>query len=175
MSSISLTGKVLVSIVSAIVQVSPPEWHIEYELHNLREAAIWLVVDDNLVLRHDSTHIELSFARGKMQPGVHVFGYFNPSVVMIPPGGKVSRTVEINWPCRLSDIWNAEREASPLPGEYEVSLRVGFALTEAPKPPEGGEDVETPVLRWQEEVVSAPVHMVIPTYMSPDSGGDGSR
>jgi hypothetical protein len=164
MPSIPIAGRVLVSIVSAIVQVSPPAWHLEYDVRNQGRAAIWLVDEESLVLRRDDAHIELSYARGKMQPGVQVFGYFTPKVLKVPPGGSVRRSVEITWPCRLSDIWNAEREAMPPPGEYEVSVRVGFGSTAAPKPPKVGEDVEAPVLRWQKETVSPPVRLAIPPY-----------
>jgi len=162
--AIPLAEKVLVSIVSAIVQVSPPAWHLEYDVHNPGKEVIWLVVDESLSFRHDNSHIELSYARGKMQPNVHVFGYFKPNVVQIPPQENVRRSLVITWPCSLSDIWNTEREAAPPPGEYEVSVRVGYALTSAPESPELGEDVEAPVLRWQKEVVSLPVRMAIPPY-----------
>lgn len=165
MPSILIGGKVIVvSIVSAIVQVSPPAWHLEYDVRNLGEGVVWLVVDENLVLRHEEAHIELSYARGKMQPGVQVFGYFDPEVVEVPPGGSLRQSVEITWPCPLSDIWNTEREATPPPGKYEVSVRIGFALTATPEPPQVGEDVEAPVLRWQREAVSQPVRIEIPKY-----------
>jgi hypothetical protein len=101
-----------------------------------------------------------------MQPGVQVFGYFDPKVLAIPPGGSARRSIEISWPCRLSDIWNDKREATPPPGEYEVSVRVGVASTAAPASPKVGEGVEAPVLRWQEEAVSPPVRIAIPPYVS---------
>ncbi len=154
----------MVSIVSAMVQVSPPAWQLEYEVRNLARTVFWLVVDESLVLRRDDAHMELSYARGKMQPGVQVFGYFDPKVAKIPPGGSLRRSVEITWPCSLSDIWNAEHEATPPPGEYEVSVRIGFASTAAPKPPKVGEGVEAPVLSWQKETVSQPVRIAIPPY-----------
>lgn len=165
MPNMPLAGKVMVSIVSAIVQVNPPAWRLEYNVRNLSGAVIWLVVDESLKFRRDEAHIELSYARGKMQPGVQVFGYFNPNVVDIPPDGSLLRSVEITWPCRLSDIWNVEREATPPPGKYEVSVRVGFALTATPKPTKVGEDVETSVLRWQKETVSPPVRIAVPPYV----------
>lgn len=164
MSSIPIAGKVLVSIVSAIVNVSPSAWHLDYDVRNLGRGVVWLVVDESLVFRRDDAHIELSYARGKMQLGVHVFGYFDPKVVKIPPGGSLRRSVEITWPCSLSDIWNSEREGTPPPGEYEVSVRIGFASTAAPKPPKVGEGVEASVLRWQKEAVSQPVRIAIPPY-----------
>jgi hypothetical protein len=164
MPSIPTAGSVLVSIVSAIVQVSPPSWQLEYDVRNLGGAVIWLVDDESLVLKSDGAHIELSYARAKMRPGVKVFGYFDPKVVEIPPGGSLRRSVEITWPCRLSDIWNAERDATPPPGEYEVSVRVGFASTAAPEPPKVGESIEAPVLRWQKEAVCPPVRIPIPPY-----------
>ncbi len=164
MPSIPKVSKVLVSIVSVIVQVSPPAWRLEYEVRNVGGAVIWLVVDESLKMRHDDVHIELSYSRGRMQPGVQVFGYFNPIVANIPPGRSLRRSVEIIWPCPLSDIWNAEREATPPPGEYEVTVRVGFGLTKTPKPPKLGENVENPALLWQNEAVSQPVRIAIPPY-----------
>jgi hypothetical protein len=162
----SLGENVSVSIVSAVVQVRPPAWHLEYDVHNQGRDMIWLVVDESLVLRIDGARIELSYSRGKMQPGVQVFGYFNPKVIKIPPGESLRRSAEIAWPCRLSDIWNAQREATPPPDEYDVSVRVGFASTAEPDPPEVGEDVETPVLRWQKEAASPPIRIAIPPYAS---------
>jgi len=146
--------------------VSPPAWYLQYEVRNLARSVIWLVVDESLVLRRDGSHIELSYARGKMQPGVQVFGYFDPKVDKILPGGSLQRSVGITWPCRLSTIWNAERESTAPPGEYEVVVRVGFALTAAPGPPKVGEGVEAPVLRWQKETVSLPVRITILPYTS---------
>lgn len=172
MPSISITGNVLVSIVSVIVNVSPPAWYLEYEVRNLGRVIVWLVIDENLVFRRDDSRIELSYARGKMQPGAQVFGYFDPKVVKIPPGGSLRQTVKIAWPCSLSDIWNAEREATPPPGEYEVSVRIGFASTAAPKPPKVDESVEAPVLRWQKETVSPSVRIVIPSYTPKGSANE---
>jgi hypothetical protein len=160
-----MAKNVLVSIARALVNVSPfVAWNLEYDVHNLGQKAIWLVIDESLVFRHDATHIELSYARGKMQPGVDVFGYFDPKVVKIAPGGSLRQSIEVTWPCILSDIWNAERVATPPPGEYEVSVRIGYASTATPRPPRVGESVETPVLRWQKEAVSPPVQIVIPPY-----------
>jgi hypothetical protein len=164
MPIISIVEKVLVMITSVIVKPSPPTWHIEYDVCNVGKSVIWLIIDESLVFRRDDRHIELSYAREKMQPGVQVFGYFNPAVANIPPDGSLRRSVEINWPCHLSDIWNIEREVSPPPGEYKVSVRIGFASTEAPQPPNVGEDVEVPVMHWQKEAVSTLVQIVIPPY-----------
>jgi len=158
------SAEVLMTIVSAMVQIDPPMWHIEYEVKNPGATPVWLIVDEGLGFRRDGRQIELSYARGKMQPNVHVFGYFNPEVEKVLAGDHSRQTVEIAWPCPLSDIWNTEREATPPPGEYEVSVRVGYAGTENPLPAEVGESVETPVLRWQKEAVSPPVRIDIPPY-----------
>jgi hypothetical protein len=155
---------VMVTIVSAVMHVTPPGWHLEYEVKNTGQASIWLVVDESLVLRRDGGHIELSYARAKMVPGVKVFGYFDPQVVELRPGESLRRSVDITWPCRLNDIFNVEREAAPPPGEYQVSLRVGFGTTPGPGAPKLGEGVEAPVLRWQQEAVSPPVRLRIPQY-----------
>jgi hypothetical protein len=165
--STPIAGKVVVSIVAAIVQERPPAWHLEYEVRNQGRTAIWLVVDESLVFRQVGRHIELSYARTKMQPGAQAFGYFDPEVLAIPPGASVRRSVEISWPSRLSDLWNDKREAKPPPGEYEVSVRVGVASTAAPPSPKVGEGVEAAVLRWQEEAVSPPVRIKIPPYPNP--------
>ncbi len=154
---------VLVSIVSATVTASPPAWNIAYEVHNTGQSVVWLVVDESLKLRRKNNHIELSYARGKMQSGVQVFGYFDPKAVKLLPGESLRRFVDITWPCHLSDIWNNERVSSPPFGIYEVTVRVGFALTAAPKL-EGGESVEGSVLRWQMEAVSPSVQMEIQQY-----------
>ncbi|SRR5216683_373165 len=164
MPSIPMLGTVLVSIVSALVRVSPSAWHLKYDVRNTGQVVIWLVVDESLVLRRDNANIELSYAREKMKPGVQVFGYFDPKVVKIPPGGSLRRLVEITWPCRLSDIWNDEREAMPPPGVYKVSVRIGFASTAAPKAPKVGEGVEAPVMAWQKTTVSPAVQIAIPPY-----------
>ena len=160
----AMTGKVLVMIVSAVAMPEPPAWHLEYEVRNAGDKPVWLVVDENLVFRHEDSRIELSFARGQMQPGVQVFGYFNPAVEELPPGESLRRAVEIPWPSPLSDIWNAGREATPSPGDYEVKLRVGFGMSEAPDAAAVGESVEAPVLRWQHTAVSAPVSLAVPPY-----------
>ena len=164
MADASLAGKVIVSIVSALVRTSPVAWHLEYEVRNTEQTPIWLVVDESLVLRRDGQRIELSCARGKMTPGAQPFGYFDPKVVEVPPGGSVRRSVEIAWPARLSGLWNAEREVAPPPGEYEVSVRIGHGTTPKPQPPGLGESVEAPVLRWQKEAVSQPVRLKLPAY-----------
>ena len=164
-----MAEKVVVSIVSAIVNVIPSAaWHLEYNVRNLGQQVVWLVVDESLVLRRDGRHIELSYAREKMQPNVHVFGYFDPKVEKIAPERSLQRSIEITWPCILSDIWNAERVVAPSPGEYEVSVRIGFAATAVPEPPKVGESVEAPVLRWQKEAVSLPVWLPIPRYKPTD-------
>lgn len=152
---------VIVSIVSAVVQTNPPGWQIAYVVKNGGRAPVWLVVDDPLVLRRDGTRIELSFARAKMVPGAKVFGYFDPKVVAIAPGDTVERKVHIAWPLRLDDTFNTEREVAPPPGEYEVTVRIGYGRTPAPPAPRLGEGVEAPVLRWQKEAVSLPVRMQI--------------
>jgi hypothetical protein len=172
MMSIPMVGTVLVSIVSAMARASSSAWDIEYEVRNEGQALIWLVVDESVVFRLDNGRIELSYARGQMQSGAHVFGYFDPKVVEIPPGGSLRRSVEITWPYRLSDLWNSEREAAPAPGEYEISIRVGYAATAAPESPKVGESVEATVMRWQRTTVSPPAQIAIPPYTRSYHGGE---
>lgn len=158
--------EVLVSIVNAQVKPDPPAWRLEYEVQNLGTTVIYLIVDESMVFRRDGMQIELSYAREKMQPDVHVFGYFDPIVEKMLPDGRLIRSVEVIWPIPLSDIWNPEREAVLPPGEYEVSVRVGYAMTPEAPAAEIGESIETPVLRWQKQVVSPTVRLSIPPYGS---------
>ena len=99
-----------------------------------------------------------------MRPGAQVYGYFPPSVVRLDPNNSVSRKVRLAWPHPLDQLWNAERWAAPGPGEYQVSVQIGYGLTPEPGPPDVGEGVEDPVLRWQREEVSPAVQMEVPPY-----------
>lgn len=159
-----MVESMLVTIVSAVVRLNPPSWHLVYEVRNAGQAVLWLVDQESLVLRREDAKIELSYARGDMRPGVQVFGYFDPKVEMLLPGVSLRRSVEIVWPCPLSDIWNSEREATPPPGDYEVSIKIGFAPMAAPEPPGVGESIEAPVLRWQRTTSSAPIRLSLPPY-----------
>lgn len=160
----STPAGVAVSIVSAVVVVSPPAWRIEFEVRNHGDATLWVIADESLVFRQDDGRIELSYARGRMQPGAQVFGYFDPEVVALAPGASVRRWVEIAWPCRLSGLWNDRPVAAPSPDEYDVAVRVGFASTPSPPAAAEGEHVEAPVLRWQRAAVSRPIRIAVPPY-----------
>ena len=164
MASVPMAGAVLVSIVSANVRESPPAWLLDYEVRNESRAAVWLVVDESLGFRREGSRIELSYARGPMQAGAQPFGYFDPEVAELPAGGSVRRHLEIPWPSPLSTLWNEQRAAAPPPGEYEVSVRIGYAGTPSPEPPRDGESVEAPVLRWQRTAESPPVRIAVPAY-----------
>ncbi|MGL4611890.1 MAG: hypothetical protein ACRCYY_19800 [Trueperaceae bacterium] len=165
MQRVPVEQKVAVFIENVDVQVGPPSWRLEYVVRNSSEAIIWLIVDESLKFQLENNHIELSYARGQMQSGVQAFGYFNPKVTKILPGESLRQSVNLSWPQSLSTLWNAERKAAPSPGEYEVSIRVGIALKEAPEPPKLGETIEASVLRWQEEVVSPAMRIRIPRYL----------
>ncbi len=153
---------VAVEIVEAERREDPPGATLAYDVRNEGDATVWLVDDGWLVWREDGGRIELGFQRVPMQPGVQPFGYFDPRVVPIEPGGSLRRTVELSWPHRLDGMWNAQDEAAPAPGEYEVVVRVGFGESETPPPPTRvGEGVEAPMLGWQREAVSEPVALTV--------------
>ena len=164
MVSLTAAGEVLVVIVSATAQLNPPAWNLEYDVRNTGKIQIWLVVEESLRLQQDETHIELSYARGKMRPGTKVFGYFIPKVAGLLPGESLRQSIKVSWPCRLSDIWNAEREVALPIGEYDVSVRVGFGRTAEPESPKVAEEIEASVLRWQKEAVSQSVRIRIPPH-----------
>lgn len=159
-----MTGKVTVAIVSVFSLVEPPISQLEYEVRNGILQPIWLVNDDWLIWLQTRTHIELSYARRKMQSGSQVFGYFSPSVVKINPSDCISKKIQIVWPHTLDQLWNIERYASLPPGKYLVSVQVGYGLTPEPSLPEIGEGVEDPVFRWQKKVVSPEVQIEVPPH-----------
>jgi hypothetical protein len=161
-AEIRLSQLVTVSIKELASSVDPPGCDLEYEVSNESHEPIWLVVDDWLIWKQRDRQIELSYARGKMSPGSRVFGYFPPAVLKVEPGRRVTRTVMLRWPQPLDRLWNVAPTAAPAPGEYRVSVRVGYGTVPAPELATVGEGVEVPVLRWQHEAVSNPVEMVVP-------------
>lgn len=136
---------------------------LRYVVRNDGNATVWLVDDGWLVWRREGNRIELGFQRVPLRPGIEPFGYFDPQVAPIEPGGELTRTVALSWPQPLDRMWNEEREVALPPGEYEVAVRVGYGGSEkAPPVQRVGEGVETPVLAWQHEAVSEPVTLTVP-------------
>jgi hypothetical protein len=159
-----MAGTVEVKITGISNKVDPPGSEIEYEVRNDTERPIWVVDDGWLTWRQDGQELELSYARGKMRQGAQVFGYFVPVVVKLDPGSSIMRTAHLKWPQSLDRLWNLEPQAAPAPGDYRISVRIGYGVTAEPDSPRLGEDVETPVLRWQREAVSTPVTINVPPY-----------
>jgi len=153
---------VTVEIVAAERRTDPPGAELRYVVRAARDAPVWVVDDGWLVWSQRGRRIELGFQRAPLRPGVEPFGYFDPRVAELEPGGELARTVTLSWPQRLDGMWNAQDEAAPAPGEYEVVVRVGYGESEAPPPPTRvGEGVEAPVLGWQREAVSEPVALTV--------------
>lgn len=132
---------------------------ITYRVMNRAIVPIWLVDDDWFVWSRKNSDVEISFARGRLQKGVQVFGYFPPTVVKIRPGRCRQKSFTLKWPQRLSRIWNSAATAERPPGKFLLSVRIGYGLTPEPEPPTSGEGVEEPVLRWQKEAMSPPVEI----------------
>lgn len=162
---------VTVQIAQAIVTIDPPAWNLAYLVANHGTTTAWLVADNWLVFSQNGNQIELSLARHRLQPGTHVFGYFDPAVTPIPANGSIRRPLIVPWPAPLSDLWNARSEATPPPGRYDVSIRVGYGFTPAPDPPGANEDVEDPVQRWQQIAVSPPLSLDVPIYTVSNQDG----
>jgi hypothetical protein len=153
---------VTVEIVGAERRDEPPGARVTYAVRNTSDDVVWLVDDGWLVWRQEGTRIELGYQRAPMQAGVQPFGYFGPEVVALQPGSAVERTVELSWPQPLDGLWNAQEEAAPPPGDYELAVRVGYGESPTPPPPRrGGAAVEEPVLAWQREAVSPPVPLAV--------------
>lgn len=161
---------VSVEIVEVATRREPPETWLAYRVRNHADGPIWLVDDGWPIWRQDGPRIELSFARGRLQPGAQPFGYFPPTVARIEPGEEVTREVTLRWPLALDRLWNPASEATPPTGEYEVAVRVGYGSRLEPESPVLGQAVEDPVLRWQQEAVSPPAKMYVPPY--PETDGD---
>jgi hypothetical protein len=159
-----MAALVSVVIVSAVPQAGAPSTQVAFEVSNDTDSTIWVVDDGLLIWRQTGKELELSYARGKLQPGSHVFGYFPPSVVKVESGANISREVHLIWPQPLDPLWNSQRNANPPPGEYQISVRIGYGLTPEPDPPSGDDGVETPVFRWQKEAISQPVLIKVPPY-----------
>jgi|GEM_PF-4884222 len=158
-----------VTITRVLSQAEPSSTQLEYEVWNQTQAPIWLVSDDWLIWHQNSSQIELSYIRGKMQPGTQVFGYFPPSVLRIDPGRTVTQVVQLLWPQTLDRLWNVEEWATPLPGRYQIAVRVGYGLTPEPDAPKISEGVEAPIFRWQKEAVSQTVPMEVCPYESTEA------
>jgi hypothetical protein len=163
-----------VAVVDVTSRGKPPSTQLLFEVRNDSTAPIWLVDEWWPIWSRTGTDIELSYKRGRMQPGAQVFGYFTPEVIMIEPSQGLSRTVEHTWPQPLDRLWNDVEWAASPPGEVRVRVRLGYGRTSEPKPPRSGEGVEGPVLRWQREVVSPAVSMVVPSYQSLSGEPDGT-
>lgn len=159
-----MSGVVTVEILRISSQTNPPSTQLEYRVSNETHAPIWLVEDGWLIWRQKGRAIELCYARGTMQPGSHVFGYFPPSVVQVKAGESVSHVIDLLWPQALDRLWNNTNIAAPPPGRYEVSVRIGYGETAEPDPPDLNESVEAPVLRWQKEAVSKAISFDVPPY-----------
>jgi hypothetical protein len=153
-----------VKILKVSSQETPPSTHVEYQVSNHGDAPVWLVDDGWLIWNQDGERIELSFKRGKMRAGSQAFGYWPPATVMLNPGDQVSRPVELKWPQPLTRLWNDAELASPPPGRYQLSVRVGYGLTAEAEPPLLGEGVEATVFRWQREASSPAAPMTVPAY-----------
>jgi hypothetical protein len=152
---------VSVDVTDVASRADPRGAELRYVVRNHSPAAIWVVDDGFLVWREDGRSIELSYARAPMKPGVEPFGYFNPQVVAVAPGEELERAVSLDWPQSLSGLWNAADKAAPEPGEYELTVRIGYGESPEPEPPQLGGELEAPVLAWQREAVSAPARLVV--------------
>jgi hypothetical protein len=153
---------VTVEIVEVTSSSAPPAAELRYVIRNDSDRTVWVVDDGWLVWRLKERHLELCYARVPMREGVQPFGYFDPRVVALEPGSAIERDVSLTWPQPLSRLWNDASEANPEPGEYAVTIRIGYAETPKPEPPRSPEEgVEAPVLAWQQETISDPASLVV--------------
>lgn len=146
-------------------------WQIAYEACNTGARMLWLVDEPVLTLHAAPGRMELSYARAPLQPGVLPYGYFNPRCTPLAGGDCLRREVHISWPARLSTLWNPVHEAAPAPGDYAVTVRVGYGDTPTPDAPQPGENVQDPVLRWQHTASSTPVTLTIAPYAADADAG----
>ncbi len=167
-----MSGSLVVDITSVASTAQPPATTVEYAVRNASGRPAWMVDDGWLIFRQDGNSIELSFARGRLQAGAQVFGYFPPAVARLDPGEVAERRFTLSWPLALDRLWNADRIAAPRPGEYRLSVCAGYGTTPQADDPEAGEGVDGGIQRWQRLALSAPVTVRIPAYKgSPGPGG----
>lgn len=150
---------IAVEIVAAAARAS--HWSLAYEVVNRGAAPVWVNDDAFLSFYRQGLQLRLSFARGRMTPGATPFGYFAPATVVLGAGERLRRDVELDWPLTLSALWNAHGEVRLAPGNYAVSIEIGYADTAVPPPPDDALSVEDAVLGWQKSCVSAAVTMAI--------------
>lgn len=164
LGALIMVSTVSVDVLSISTTTEPPMTQLSYKVLNSGKNPIWLVDDNWLVWRQKDNRIELSFARERMQPGVEAFGYFKPQVIKIESGNFVIKDIELDWPLTLDRIWNSRGYVTPEPGEFVVSIKVGYGLTrESDSLSEKG-SVEEPILQWQSTAVSEGTMMVVPKY-----------
>ncbi|KTE37923.1 MULTISPECIES: hypothetical protein [unclassified Sphingopyxis] len=150
---------IAVEIVAAAARAS--HWSLTYEVVNRGAAPVWINDDGFLAFRRRGRDICLSFARAPVTPGAIPFGYFAPVVARLGPGESLRRDVELDWPLRLSRLWNAMGEVRLPPGDYGVRVEVGYADSETPPAPDDEGPIEDAVLRWQKSCVSGAVTLAI--------------
>jgi len=134
-----------------------PGLDISYRVTNNGPDPIWLVNDGWIIWSQSGGRIEISLARGTMNPASAVFGYFVPATVEIPSGSARAGSLALDWPLKLDRLWNREESVQPAPGQYDFVLRIGYGVTPFPDDPGLGESVESPVLRWQKEAEAVAV------------------
>jgi hypothetical protein len=154
----------VVDIVAVTSSVQPPTTDVRYSVRNAGAQPVWLVDDGWLVFQQNGERIEVSFARARLQKGLQIFGYFAPAVVRLNAGEATDRCFTLTWPMLLDRMWNTDRIATPTPGPYQLSVRVGYGNTPQADEPNSGEDVDGGVQRWQRFAVSAPVPLTVPAY-----------
>jgi hypothetical protein len=154
----------VVDIVSVTNSAQPPRTEIVYSVRNAGAQPAWLVDDGWLVFHQNDGRIEVSFARAPLQKGVQIFGYFAPTVARLDAGETTDRHFSFTWPMSLDRTWNADRIAAPRPGQYQLSVQVGYGTTPRADDPKRGEDVDGGVQRWQHLSVSAPATLIVPPY-----------
>jgi hypothetical protein len=172
---VTAAGEVVTVEVERVATTrTPPRTQVGYRVRNDGRAPVWLVDDEWFTWRHEREGVEIARTREPLRPGAQVAGYFPPQVVEVGPGSSVRRVLTLEWPQRLSRLWNDAAWACPHPGTHLGRIVVGYGRTPAPPPPTSAAEVEAVVLGWQERAASAEVLLDVPAYDPPDEPcGDG--
>ncbi len=161
MSDGAIDSQIRVEITRTQTDAAKHATDVAYRVRNTGRHAVWLVSDPWYVWELRAETITVSFARGPMQAGVEVFGYFDPVVVRLDPGTDLERDLEIEWPLKLNTIWNLEDAVWPDAGRYQLRVEVGYGLTPGPVQ-DGDGSVEDRVLGWQLKASSTPRPLEVP-------------
>lgn len=159
-SSLKMKNKIEIDIAVIENKAKPSSNTLAISITNSSPRSIWLVNDAWFKATVNTDTIELSFAREIMNPNTRPFGYFLPLLKELKTGESYDRKIELNWPQRLSLIWNSISELNPPKGKYQIKIVFGYGTKGEIKIGKQ-ETAEEAILKWQKKVTLEDIQMTI--------------